>query len=102
MYLLTPDVEYCATLYTCLQLIKPSQTFSHIHGSSGVTDVHCRGDTVLSCGRDGRYCQFTVVDGNRLQLVSANKVAHLWTVSSITDFKNKLKYHLFKPAFDIL
>ena len=58
-----------------LQLIKPSQTFSRIHGNSGVTDIRCHGDNVYSCGRNGRYCQFTVANGNQLELVSSNKVS---------------------------
>ena len=63
-----------ATLAMCLQLMSPSQTFSRVHGNSGVTDVRCHGDSVYSCGRNGRYCQFAVANGNQLQLISNNKV----------------------------
>ena len=58
-----------------LQLMKPAQTFSRIHGNSGVTDVRCHGNVVFSCGRNGRYCQFAVDNGNLLQLISTNKVS---------------------------
>jgi len=57
------------------QLLKPSQTFSRVHGNSGVTDVRCHGDDVYSCGRNGRYCQFSVANDNQLQLISSNKVS---------------------------
>ena len=65
------------------QLIKPSQTFSRIHGNSGVTDIRCHGDDVYSCGRNGRYCQFTVDNDHRLQLVSSNKVGIGIILSSV-------------------
>ena len=60
-----------------LQLIKPSQTFSRIHGNSGVTDIRCYGDDVYSCGCNGRYCRFAVVNGNQLQLISTNRVSFI-------------------------
>jgi len=61
-------------VYCLLQLIKPSQTFSRLHGNSGVTDICCHGDDVYSCGRNGHYCQFAVANDNQLQLLSSNKV----------------------------
>ena len=61
-------------VYDGVQLIRPSQTFTHLHGNSGVTDLRCHGDDVFSCGRNGRYCQLSVANGNQLQLVSSNKV----------------------------
>ena len=74
MFSLWPSCKFDHPACCPLQLIKPSQTFSHLHGNSGVTDICCHGDDIYSCGRNGHYCQFAVANGNQLQLLSSNKV----------------------------
>jgi len=70
------DVSCCVN---CSQLIKPCQTFAHVHGQNGVTDIRCNADSAIlySCGRNGHYCQFTVNHGinHQLQLISSNRVS---------------------------
>ncbi|XP_064630402.1 tRNA (34-2'-O)-methyltransferase regulator WDR6-like [Lineus longissimus] len=52
----------------------PSKTFLKVHGKSGVSHVCFHDDHVYSCGRDGKYVQYSLEDGQLKQL-NANKVA---------------------------
>lgn len=56
--------------------LKPSQSFTRVHGKAGVTFVTFRDGYVYTAGRDGFYRQWQFVDG-KLGLLHGNKVGNL-------------------------
>ena len=54
----------------------PCQTFLKVHGKSGVSHVCFHDDHVYSSGRDGRYVQYSLEDG-QLKMLNGNKVGVL-------------------------